>query len=162
MMNYNLRDSSQAVDYDMSVYCRGFRGLGATYGMFTSDAEAAGKVVSDRVKPANVSGGFYSDFRANFNGNGAVIQVAIDRTYDSSIHTAALFNDLLDRTAKTTYTIQNVTVSGSICSVIRTQDAGGNDTTDGNASYPNRTGGVVGLMRRPWKLTNVEIGRAHV
>ncbi|EOS73202.1 hypothetical protein C819_03927 [Lachnospiraceae bacterium 10-1] len=157
VMNYNLRDSSQAVDYDMSVYCRGFRGLGATYGMFTSDAEAAGKVVSDRVKPANVSGGFYSDFRANFNGNGAVIQVAIDRTYDSSIHTAALFNDLLDRTAKTTYTIQNVTVSGSICSVIRTQDAGGNDTTDGNASYPNRTGGVVGLMRRPWKLTNVAV-----
>ena len=96
VMNYNLRDSSQAVDYDMSVYCRGFRGLGATYGMFTSDAEAAGKVVSDRVKPANVSGGFYSDFRANFNGNGAVIQVAIDRTYDSSIHTAALFNDLLE------------------------------------------------------------------
>ena len=156
VMNYNLKDSPAAVDYNMSVYCRGFRGIGATYGMFTEDVKY-NRVVSDSVKPANVSGGFYSDFRANFDGNNAVIKIAIDRTYDSSIHTAALFNDLLDRTAKTTYTIQNVTVSGSVYSVIPTQDAGGNDNTNGNAAYPDRTGGVIGLMRRPWKLTNVAV-----
>ena len=149
VMNYEL----SRTEYDMSVYGRGFRGLGASYGMFDSvtvkeDGEASGVPV-DRL-----NGAFYSDFRANFDGNGAVIQVAIDRSYDDSVHTAALFNDLLDTTAGRSYTISNFTVKGSVSSV--NKDASG-ITDSGNGNYANRTAAVAGLVRGPWTFKNVTV-----
>ncbi|MDD6492568.1 MAG: hypothetical protein PUG54_10210 [Firmicutes bacterium] len=99
---------------------------------------------------------FYSDFRANFDGNNKTVKLAIDRCYDSSIHTAALFNDLLDRTATATYEIKNLKMTGSVTSVVKTFN-GAIETTDGNSDYPNRTAAVIGLMRKPWKLSNITV-----
>lgn len=150
IMNYELQNTT----YDMAVYGRGFRGLGATYGMLSSVSLQNGRVSADTLNNS-----FYSDFRANFLGNGATINVAIDRNYDSSIHTAALFNDLLDRTAAADnlYTIEKITVTGSVVSVEKTTDVNRNDTTDGNADVPDRTAAVAGLMRRPWNLSNITV-----
>lgn len=148
VMNYEL---SADTTYDMSVYGRGFRGLGATYGMLETQVD--GNLSSDVL----INGSFYSDFRANFNGNGATIQLAIDRTYDSNVHTAALFNDLLDRTSQKTYTIQNLVITGSIVSVKKELDNQGDDQTDGNGTYPNRTAAVAGFMRKPWALKDITV-----
>lgn len=148
VMNYEL---SADTTYDMSVYDRGFRGLGATYGMLETQVD--GNLSSDVL----INGSFYSDFRANFNGNGATIQLAIDRTYDSNVHTAALFNDLLDRTSKNPYTIQNLVITGSIVSVKKELDNQGDDQTDGNGTYPNRTAAVAGFMRKPWALKDITV-----
>ena len=147
VMTYQL----QGTTYDLSVYDRGFRGLGATYGMLNNVPSQTNRVSSDVL-----NGSFYSDFRANFNGNDAIIKIDIDRTYDSSIHTAALFNDLLDRTSQETYTIKNITVTGKVVSVEHVYDANKNEIT-GNSAYPNRTSAVIGFMRRPWKLSNITI-----
>ena len=146
VMTYQLKSGEI---YDLSVYDRGFRGLGATYGMHTLSQN--GEVSSDVL-----NGSFYSDFRANFDGQGATIRVDIDRTYDSSIHTAALFNDLLDRSSDETYTIKNITVTGKVVSVEHVYDANKNEIT-GNSAYPNRTSAVIGFMRRPWNLSNITV-----
>ncbi len=149
IMNYTLSSGT----YELSVYDRGFRGLGATYGMLETILSHNSRVSSDKLKDT-----FYSDFRANFHGGGAVIQIDIDRTYDDSIHVAALFNDLLDRTAagNNLYTIENFTITGRVVSVIHKYNTKGDEIT-GNSAYCNRTSAVIGFMRRPWKLKDITV-----
>ncbi len=142
VMSYRLSAAAPDAVYDMSVYGRGFRGLGATYGMLTNTAYK--EVTGDKL-----NGEFYSDFRANFDGNGKTVKIDIDRSYDSTIHTAALFNDLLDRTAQATYEIKNLTVTGKVASA--------GEAPDGNRDYPNRTAALIGLMRKPWKLSGITV-----
>lgn len=150
VMDYELTN----VIYDMSVYGRGFRGLGASYGMFdsitvNSTGEASGVPV-DRLNDT-----FYSDFRADFHGNGAVIHMETDRSYDEGVHTAALFNDLLDTTNGRRYEMSDFTVTGTLCSV--NKDTAGVVTDSGNGSYSNRTGAAAGLVRGPWTFKNVAV-----
>lgn len=144
VMNYQLSNTT----YDMSVYDRGFRGIGATYRIFSEHTSEG--IPYEQVGAET----FYSDFRANFLGNGAVINLGIDRSYDRSIHTAALFNDLLDRRNTYEYTLSDFTVTGAVSSVVK--DSEGNITSGGNEINTTRTAGVVGLMRRPWKIKNVK------
>ena len=160
IMNYEL-DAGQT--YNLAQYCRGFRGIGATYGMLETKPQMSGSVNYgdyDEVK----AGAFYSDFRANFNGNGATIDLGMDKIYDQTIHTTALFNDLLDRDASKDnyFTIENIVVRGFSRSIIRKYDANGTDITEGNGNYPNRTAAIVGLMRRPWKLSNIKLTEMEV
>ncbi|GFI68393.1 hypothetical protein IMSAG249_00209 [Lachnospiraceae bacterium] len=149
VMDYELVNA----EYDMSVYGRGFRGLGASYGMFESimvkGAGEASGVPVDRLNDT-----FYSDFRANFHGNGAVIHMETDRSYDDGIHTAALFNDLLDTTAGRSYTMSGFTVTGSVSSVNKNASV---VTDSGNDSYANRTAAVAGLVRGPWTFENITV-----
>ncbi|MDE6204434.1 MAG: hypothetical protein K2G19_13270, partial [Lachnospiraceae bacterium] len=150
VMNYELAKA----EYDMSVYDRGFRGLGAAYGM--SDSVTVTGINEESGVPVDrINDTFYSDFRANFDGNGAVIRMAIDRSYDDGIHTAALFNDLLDTTAGRSYTISDFTVTGSVSSV--NKDASGSVTDSGGGNYSNRTAAVAGLVRGPWTFENVTL-----
>lgn len=168
-MTYNLvgKEGGQSKHYNLAQYCRGFRGIGATYGMIDTMARPY------YAPYDKVNNSFYSDFRANFNGNGATIELGLDRGYDTSIHTTALFNDLLDRdTAKDNlYTIEDFIVEGKVASV--EYDANGKITTDPNGpystysssyrtAYPNRTAAIAGWMRRPWKLSKITVQNMEV
>ncbi len=137
VMTYNLVTGST---YDLSIYERGFRGLGATYRVFSSDNESV---------DLKVRNGVFSDFRANFNGNGATVKAEMIMDYEDSIHTVALFNDLigLDWTDNRTYEIKDLTVTGTFRNDINT-------TITANQAG-NRAGALVGMMYRPWKVTNV-------
>ena len=150
IMDYELDKSG---NYDLSVYGRGFRGIGATY---------------------DVGSSFYSDFRANFNGKGATINLGIDMRYEQDVYTAALFNDLIDRdvAGKNYYTIENFTVTGSVENltykkkVVAVKDDSGKtenkyievlETTGDGTGYSRRTAAVVGCMYRPWKMSNITV-----
>ena len=149
VMNYQMSNTT----YDMAVYDRGFRGIGATYRIFSAGIANPEGIAYDQIVSADA---FYSDFRANFTGNGAVIHLGIDRSYDTSIHTAALFNDLLDRKNTYEYTLSDFTVTGAVSTVMRNSDGTvASNGNDGNATYATRTAGVVGLMYRPWKIEKV-------
>lgn len=168
-MTYNLvgTENGQSKRYNLAQYCRGFRGIGATYGMIDTVARAY-------YGPYDkVNNSFYSDFRANFNGHGATIELGLDRGYDTSIHTTALFNDLLDRdiASGNLYTIEDFIVEGRVTSV--EYDTNGKITTDPNGpvsswsssyrnAYPNRTAAIAGWMRRPWKLSNIKVQNMEV
>lgn len=168
-MTYNLvgTENGQSKHYNLAQYCRGFRGIGATYGMIDTMARPY------YAPYDKVNNSFYSDFRANFNGNGATIELGLDRGYDTSIHTTALFNDLLDKdTAKDNlYTIEDFIVEGKVTSV--EYDDKGNVKTDPNGpystynssyrtAYPNRTAAIAGWMRRPWKLSKITVQNMEV
>lgn len=154
-MTYELKDDETKdisyIDYDLSVYGRGFRGLGATYRVF-GDTDG---VISTNMTPAHVTDDkkIYSDFRANFNGNGATVRAEMKNDYEKVIHTAALFNDLVYTYPTTVtpirYCIENLVVTGTF----RTNDSGeGNNSTNYAAE---RAAAVVGMMRRPWEIKNV-------
>lgn len=148
-MTYRLRDDvSKEIDYDLSVYQRGFRGLGATYRVFDTDD------VTVNVTPNKT--GVYSDFRANFDGGGATIKAEMINDYAKGIHTAALFNDLVDTSARNSYFIRNFTVTGTFQS--------SNSTEGNNASNyaADRAAAVVGMMRRPWEISGITAKNVNV
>ena len=155
-MTYELVHSNptadiSVVDYDLSVYRRGFRGFGATYRIFTSDAEALSLDVredlADNVENKElIKNRALADFRANFNGNGATVKAEMINNYEKNIHTTALFNDLVNITAKNDYSITDLVVTGTFSNY------------DGAHSWTysgDRAGAVVGIMRRPWTISNV-------
>ena len=131
-------DASKEVDYDLSGYKRAFRGIGATYRVF--DAENMERFRVDETK-------VYSDFRADFDGNGATVRAEMINDYDGEIHTTALFNDLVNLDAKNDYSITDLTVTGKF----RAQLAGANNYRS------DRTAAVIGMMRRPWTLTDITV-----
>ncbi len=147
-MTYTLTDdSAKEIDYDLSVYGRGFRGLGATYRVFKEDTATAD------LTPRN---GIYSDFRANFNGNGATVKAWMENDYAKGIHTAALFNDLVNTDAVNSYSISNVVVTGTFKS---------SNAMEGNTAKnysADRAAAVVGMMRRPWEISKVTAKNVEV
>ena len=154
-MTYHLvNDSGKGIeeaDYDLSLYKRGFRGLGATYRIFSVDEK-------DRNNGALKirDSGIYSDFRANFDGNGATVKAEMINDYAKEIHTAALFNDLVCAQERATdYYIRDLAVTGTFHS---------SDYTDNNnINYGvDRAAAVVGMMRRPWTITNATVVDADI
>ena len=146
----NTNHDISVVDYDLSVYQRGFRGLGATYRIFTSDTETV--VLDVREDLANDANRALADFRANFNGNGATVKAEMVNDYDKNIHTTALFNDLVNITARNDYSIQNLIVTGTFTNYDKRV------TTTNNSHYSaDRAAAVVGIMRKPWGITNVTV-----
>lgn len=150
-MSYELaHDTAKAlteIDYDLSVYRRGFRGFGATYRVFSRDEETVDTAVNGGTDWV------YSDFRANFNGNGATVKAEMINDYDKTIHTTALFNDLVNTTSRNKYAIENLVVTGSFINYVKDR----NDNAGmQNANYGgDRAAAVVGMMRRPWDMRNL-------
>lgn len=154
-MTYHLVDAPgkgiEEADYDLSVYKRGFRGLGATYRIVSID---------DSKKQYGVlkikENGIYSDFRANFDGAGATVKAEMINDYAKDIHTAALFNDLLcTQERPVDYYIKDLAVTGIYHS---------SDYTDNNdVNYAvDRAAAVVGMMRRPWEMENITVLDADI
>ena len=161
-MTYKLKHSDPSldisvVDYDLSVYRRGFRGFGATYRIFTSDTETVvldvrEDLVNNATNQVALKNRALADFRANFNGNGATVKAEMINDYDKNIHTIALFNDLMNINAKNDYSIQNLVVTGTYSNYDQRV------TTTNNSHYSaDRAGAVVGIMRKPWEIINVTV-----
>ena len=161
-MTYELAHSNPTLDvsvadYDLSVYRRGFRGFGATYRIFTSDTETVvldvrEDLVNNATNQVALKNRALADFRANFNGNGATVKAEMINDYDKNIHTIALFNDLVNITASNDYSIQNLVVTGTY------SNYDPRVVTTNNSHYSaDRAAAVVGIMRKPWEITNVTV-----
>lgn len=154
-MTYHLVDAPgkgiEEADYDLSVYRRGFRGLGATYRIFSVDG---GDVKNGALKVRDT--GIYSDFRANFDGAGATVKAEMVNDYAKELHTIALFNDLVCAQKRDDdYSIKNLIVTGTFHS---------SDYTDNdNINYGvDRAAAVVGMMRCPWKMEKITVFDADI
>ncbi len=143
-MTYQLNGG---IDYDLSVYQRGFRGLGATYRVFNADGVTADMTPRNSV---------YSDFRANFDGKGATVRAEMINDYAKGIHTTALFNDLVNTDAVNSYSIKNLTITGIFKS---SNSVEGVNSTNYAA---DRAAALVGMMRRPWEIENITVKNVDV
>jgi len=154
-MTYRLVDAPgkgmEEADYDLSVYRRGFRGLGATYRIFSVDG---GDRDNGALKVRDT--GIYSDFRANFDGAGATVKAEMVNDYAKELHTIALFNDLVCAQERAVdYYIKNLIVTGTFHS----SDYADND----NINYGvDRAAAVVGMMRCPWKMEKITVFDADI
>ena len=149
LVHNNPSQDISVVDYDLSVYRRGFRGLGATYRIYTSDGETTSIDVREDLEDTDgnedlIKNRALADFRANFNGNGATVKAEMVNDYEKRIHTTALFNDLVNITASNDYYIKDLVVTGSFINYV----------DSGNYSG-DRAAAVAGIMRKPWEITNV-------
>lgn len=151
VMTYQLKNTSSDIDYDLSGYQRGFRGLGATYRVFKPGSRFGG-IPSVSIEPA---GTVYSDFRANFDGGGATVKAQMINDYAREIHTTALFNDLVNCSADAAgYEIKDLVITGTFISCFAEEPAG--DENQNKFNYEeDRAAAAVGMLLYPCKLSNI-------
>lgn len=113
-------ENTGSTDYDLSIYGRSFRGIGGLY------------------HPT------YSQFRANFNGNGANVIINMVRDWDSSITTTGMFNGLETVREGDGFTIQNLNIKNSHFE---------------NNNADSVGGALTGYMKGIWTLKDVYLVR---
>lgn len=135
--------------FDVSVYDMSFRGIGAIY---TKD---------------------YSDFRANFNGNGNYVKFYINRRFDDEIMYSGMFNELtynqkvIDKnTSDIQLEIKNFTIKNSIVhnpNKYLVFENGSQAQTHvynyGRGSTSCATGGLAGEVKGSWLFENITLTR---
>ena len=128
--------------YDLSLYDLSFKGIGGIY-TYT-----------------------YSDFRANFDGNGNIVKFYISRAYDDEVMYSGMFNQLVysqrelaENVSDKQLEIGNFTIKNSIVynpnkySIMSQYNSTVYPTSAG--VHTCSTGGVAGLMKGAWKLQNI-------
>ena len=156
-MSWKLVNGADDVDYDLSGYSRGFRGLGATYRIFKNDNFKTEDNTTNLTLRENA---VFSDFRADFDGNGATVRAEMINDYDSTIHTTAFFNDLVNTDAVNSYSIKNLVLTGEFKNTI-SENGKGQEKIARNYRE-ERTAALVGMMRRPWTLENITVNDAEI
>lgn len=150
VMTYELTDTASEIDYDLSVYKRGFRGLGATYRVFEPGNRRG--IPSVSIEPVKT---VYSDFRANFNGNDATVKAEMINDYSREIHTTALFNDLVKcKDYAVGYEIKDLVITGTFISCFA-EDNVVNENQNKYNYEEDRAAAAVGMMLYPCKLNNI-------
>jgi hypothetical protein len=149
--SYELESKTKEADkmFDVSGYDISFRGIGAIY-----------------TKT-------YSDFRANFNGNGNYVKFYIDRSFDDTIMYSGMFNELtynqkvIDKNTSTEQlVIQNFTIKNSIVynpnkfSIFENSTTAQTYLQTKNAGTTTcATGGVAGEVKGAWRFENITLAR---
>lgn len=148
---YELESKSKEEDklFDVSAFDISFRGIGAIY---TKE---------------------YSDFRANFNGNGNYVKLYINRRFDDTIMYSGMFNELIynqktidKNTSDTQLTIENFTIKNSIVYNPNKYPVFENATNaqthiynNGRGSTSCATGGLAGQVKGAWSFNDITLTR---